>query len=126
MSGPMAPPVLSKFRSSATTESRFRQVQFGDGYAQRSPDGINSLALNFNAAFNSRPLEEIREIEKFLRGNSRLYPRQPHEYFFFYPPEGHDWAGGAPMKVICQSWKATPGEGRLASLEAVFQQVYDL
>lgn len=120
------PPNFSQSGSSAEAEIRMREVQFGDGYSQRSPDGINNLPLKFSITFNNRPREEILEIQKFFRGGTRLYPREGHEYFYLYPPSPVDWGDDTrPLKVICRSWRITPGEAQLATMSAEMEQVFD-
>lgn len=46
---------------------RLLQAQFGDGYSQRIPDGINSMIRTWSLSFNNRDSTEIDSIESFLR-----------------------------------------------------------
>ena len=62
------------------------RAQFGDGYAQRAPDGINTERQRWPLTFRG-PEDEITPIVEFLRRNR-------HTSFLWTPPmpggvEGH-------------------------------------
>ncbi len=59
-----------------------KKVQFGDGYVQRMPDGINNILLNLNLTFDLRTEKETRAILHFL------HQRNGSESFIFaaHPP----------------------------------------
>lgn len=57
-----------------------KKVQFGDGYDQSSPDGINNILLPLNLTFDKRTDNEARAILHFL------YARKGAESFVFTPP----------------------------------------
>lgn len=50
---------MISIKGSYSTESRHRQVEFGDGYIQRTPLGINSLIRNLDVLF-----ENLTQAEK--------------------------------------------------------------
>ena len=54
--------------------------QFGDGYRQITPDGINNTLLTFNLTFDKRTDAETRAILHFL------YNRKGSESFVYFPP----------------------------------------
>src|ERR1700761_9317680 len=41
----------SNYKFDNTSTPRVKQIQFGDGYSQRVPDGINNLLLNYKFTF---------------------------------------------------------------------------
>jgi phage-related protein len=121
----LQPPDIS-YGSSVNTEIRVNTVRFGDGYEQRSLDGINTAPLVIDFAFNNRSLETITEIDKFLRGDKLFYNRTPDEYFYFVPPEPYD--GGlikVPRKFTCLSWKVSPSQSNNYTLSGTMNEVFE-
>lgn len=57
-----------------------KKVQFGDGYSQSNPDGINNILLSLNLTFDKRSNSEARAILHFL------HTRKGTESFVFTPP----------------------------------------
>lgn len=57
-----------------------KKVQYGDGYTQRSRDGINNILLPFTITFDRRDDDETRAILHFL------YSRGGAESFVWIPP----------------------------------------
>ncbi|MCW5623914.1 MAG: phage tail protein [Burkholderiales bacterium] len=95
------------------TEPRVAEARFGDGYAQRVPDGINSMAPSWDLTFKERTLTEIGDIVTFLRA------RNGAESFDWTPP------GGAAGKFICRRWQRSRGNALYADLRATFEQVFE-
>lgn len=74
-------------------EWRLDIAQFGDGYAQRILDGINSLMQSWDVSFSNRPADVINEMISYLkgtRGNS----------FQFKEP-----VSGVMYDVWCDDWQ---------------------
>lgn len=82
-----------------TLTPRMLKTQFGDGYAQRSSDGINNRILSGSLAFDNRSDKFIKELANFFRGIGTFYPREPHEYFYMIPPPPFD-GDGTYLKFI--------------------------
>lgn len=49
-----------------TDERRVRKAQFGDGYAQRTLDGINALNMKWDVRFNNRSNTVIKAMVNYL------------------------------------------------------------
>lgn len=65
------------------------QVNFGDGYAQRSAAGIQKRAMRIQLTFDKRRNEVARALRRFFMGDasSTLYNRSPEEFFFLAVPD---------------------------------------
>lgn len=70
---------IPSYNSNMPFEPKVKLMKFGDGYEQRTPDGINNSLLKFNLVFNGRPLNEATAIIHFLKG------RAGEEAFVFTP-----------------------------------------
>lgn len=72
---------------------RLRVAQFGDGYSQRTLDGINALGRTWSVTFENRPDDVIQAMEAFLlaqQAKAFLYLDQPT---------------GVTYRVFCDSWQ---------------------
>lgn len=49
-------------------------AQLGDGYSQRSPNGINSYNQNYNFVYTSRQNKEVRAATNFIQNMAGAYP----------------------------------------------------
>jgi len=98
--------------TSKETKARVMKSQFGDGYAQRVGDGINSLLRSWPVTIKASSLALADEIEEFLEARNGV------EAFGWSPPNS-----AASVKVICDSWRRVD---RISSsvISATFQQVY--
>lgn len=89
-------------------------AKFGDGYEQRTPNGLNTLPGIWNLTFSSRNYTEIDAIEAFLAD------RDGALNFQWTPPRS-----ASVLLFICRKWSRTIGNGPLDSLTATFEQVFD-
>lgn len=87
---------------------------FGDGYSQRSADGINSIRGDLLLKFTVRTRTEINAIEAFLE--STLGSAS----FNYTPP------GLSARKYTCDSWDATYYNDSNAELSCEFKQVFEV
>lgn len=66
--------LLSKFKPRITStvaySQRVRRVQFGDGYMERSPDGINTASEKWQLVFFCETDADARELVAFLNARS--------------------------------------------------------
>lgn len=72
---------------------RVKKIQFGDGYPQRLPDGINTLLLNYNLTFQGN-LHSTTAILHFLSIRNGV------ESFVWLPPAPR----GQLALFICEKW----------------------
>mgnify|MGYP001188565944 FL=1 len=85
------------YNQSAEISPRVLTVRFGDGYTQRTPDGINNNLLNLDLTFENRSEKEATAIAHFLN------VRRGAEAFAYTPPSPY-----ATQKLfICKSFSST-------------------
>lgn len=93
-------------------QPRVREARFGDGYAQRAPDGINHQPQSWEATFNDVDDEIGDEMIAFLRAHGGYKP-------FSYHPR---WEL-EPIKVICPQWRRSLGnEIGTSTITCTFEQ----
>lgn len=90
---------------------RVNRTQFGDGYSQRVPDGLNSVMETWNLAFTLRTKAEVGAIDAFLRTQKGA--------------TAFDWTSpaGTVGKFVCVRWSASYLHDLDSSLTATFEQV---
>lgn len=87
--------------------------EFGDGYVERFPDGINHISEKWNITYKNLLTAEKNAIEAFF------YERGGYKAFDWAPP-------AEPVKKFCAtSWKFTPTEAGYWDGGANFEQVFD-
>lgn len=82
------------YNSELNIQPTIKKVQFGDGYAQRTPENINSVLLPFNLSFDRRTDSEARAILHFLN------TRKGSESFVFIPP----FPFNTQKLFVCENW----------------------
>jgi len=93
-------------------EPRVRKTQFGDGYVQRSPDGINNMPAKWQLTFKDVTLAAGDAMVAFLRARGGV------EAFDWCPPRET-----ALKRWTCSSWSRTlPDADGLSTVQAVFEQ----
>lgn len=95
-------------------QPKIKKSVFGDGYAQRQPDGINNIKQVWNLTFGDREKTEIDAIEAFLESLNGT------EYFTWVPPRQ-----AVAKKFICEKWSRSINKGNIDSISATFEQVFD-
>ena len=71
---------IPSYSPTISTEPTIRSVKFGDGYEQRTPDGVNARLLKVSLSFNNRDEKETTAISHFL------HERGGSESFAYLPP----------------------------------------
>ncbi|MEY2690106.1 MAG: hypothetical protein RL375_4306 [Pseudomonadota bacterium] len=92
---------------------RVRSVAFGDGYQQRSADGINTNPGTWALTFGNRADGEAAAIMTFLEARNGL------ESFDWTPP------GGTLARYICPEWAESPTTFGATTITARFVQVFE-
>ena len=87
--------------------------KFGDGYEQRTGDGINIRPREWRLTFNTRSDAEIAPIVSFLESQNGIYN------FDWTPPSGS--AG----KWVCEQWQQTVVRYGINDLSANFREVFE-
>ncbi len=108
------PSINPTYGAQKTSQPKVRQVQFGDGYVQRLTFGLNQDPKVWNLTFEVSEAD-ADTIETFLdaRGGS--------EYFTWTPPDET-----TSYKWICLNWSKTIPYLNRATIQATFQEVFDL
>lgn len=94
-------------------EWRLRQAAFGDGYAQRTLDGINALNMTWTLQWMNRSAEVINDMVAFLTA-------QKAKAFLYL-----DKQTGVTYRVFCDKWNVNwsirrPGGVYYGTLSAEF------
>lgn len=99
---------------SSSSKPRVVSAQFGDGYSQRVPDGLNSVVKEWDLSFNSNPVNKANSIVKFFEDRKGSEP-------FLWTPPGET----TQYLVICQEWNMVYQTHLSRTVTAKFKQVFD-
>lgn len=101
-------------------QPRIASTQYGDGYEQRAPDGLNPLRQAWAVRFSDVEDAVANDIVAFFR--ARLTAASGLESFDWKPL----WAGGAIIKVTCRKWSRTASDtwGE-SNITAEFRQEFE-
>ncbi|MGG7750126.1 phage tail protein [Klebsiella aerogenes] len=94
------------------SKDNIRKVQFGDGYAQVSGNGINDEALSYEFSFSGDPNAALN-IYNFLR-------RHKTKSFSFKPPSGEL----ALWRVEADSLQKVIQGKKIITITATFEQAF--
>jgi phage-related protein len=94
---------------------KIQEAVFGDGYSQRSADGINNIKQVWRLSFTRRSGADVDGIYDFLRARGGVE-------HFLWTPRGE----ASPRKFICKTWRRSYDhydvvQGITFSLEEVFE-----
>lgn len=92
-------------------EPRIRKVEFGDGYTQETPDGINYNLYTWSLNWDTLTQAEKTTIENFL------VARKGYETFTWIDPDGVSY------KVKARTWSITEFTPKVYSIKTTFKQV---
>ncbi|MBT9097514.1 phage tail protein [Methylovulum psychrotolerans] len=90
---------------------RVLSAQFGDGYSQDSPDGLNSNLQKWSLEFNGVLAETGMAIDDFLSA------RRGVERFYFINLRAET------IVCKCKTWKVKDVGGRKVNVTATFEEV---
>lgn len=115
---PQTMPLTNKISQSSggSTSYRLNVAQFGDGYSQRTPDGINYIQRKWTVAWDNLTASELTTVQTFLDiiGDG--------QYFTWQPP-----GLGASLKWILDGeTRIAAKSGNLYAVSFSCKQVYDL
>lgn len=108
------PPRAPGPQSARATQPRVNVARFGDGYSQRSEDGLNATPRTMQPKWASLTVENAEEIENFLDAHRSAA--------FLWTP---------PLESVARKWRCVghsrgyPG-GEVVSLSANLEEVFDL
>lgn len=100
--------------TSAPTKPRVRKAEFGDGYIQRSADGINSVRRTSTVKITTISFDDAETIESFFRAR-----RGVEAFWWTFPVEN------VARKWVCESWTVTAPNPVHVDIQAEFTEVFD-
>ena len=96
-------------------EPRVLATRFGDGYGQRSPDGLNPIAQRWELRFSAVDNAVADAICAYWRTAGGVQA-------FEWTPLWHT----TPIKVVCTQWtRSQPDRWGMSDLTARFEQVFE-
>lgn len=120
-------PIEASQSSKATRNLRQLTAQFGDGYQQRAPDGINAITLQYNLTYKDRTKDIIEALVNFFEGTDSpnpnpLFQRNATEAFFWTPPPPMD---NVPLLFTYKDLSYEYGDGNMGTLSVTLTQVFE-
>ena len=94
------PPVGPSPGTSYKPKLKILEAEFGDGYSQPTPDGINHMRRNVSLAWNALTMEQMHEIIGFFERHGGTCP------FWFQP-----WGEPCTLKWTCREWDKKTVDG---------------
>lgn len=94
-----------------SAEPRIKRVEFGDGYTQEAPDGINYNLYTWNLTWEVLNSTEKVEIEAFL------VARKGYQTFLWSDGDGVQY------RVKCKSWSVSEFAPKVFTIRGTFNQV---
>jgi phage-related protein len=88
---------IPSYAPTISTEPTVKSVRFGDGYEQRTPEGLSTRLLKVALTFDKRSEKETTAISHFL------HERGGAEAFAYLPPSPYS----SMKKFICRKWDVT-------------------
>lgn len=101
------------YSSSKSVQPRLKQVQFGDGYSQESPDGLNNQAEQWSVSMQNLDATVFAQIESFFKS---------HKGYIAF-----DWTtpDGLQARFKCRSWRFSHPSYGIRTGNATFEQVFE-
>ncbi len=110
----------SSHGSSVEEEPLVITSKFGDGYEQRSPDGINNSLRKFSLVFKKVPEAQMKAMRDFLRSKGGVTPFTFTPYF----PLDTDSSGNTvQVLVVCRKFTFKAMDFNCFSTTLVFEEV---
>lgn len=109
------PPVSPSISSSLSRKMRTLESSFGDGYTQRSGDGLNVKGETWQAEWSALTPEQADEIEAFFEAHLG------YRAFLWRAPQS-----ATTLKYRCKEWSRGFPSGTLVSISATLEKVFDL
>ena len=105
---------ISDYGIQTNAKPRIREAQFGDGYSQRSADGLNSHRRTWNLKFTARRGVYADAIDDFLKAR-----KGGVEWFWWTPLRS------PPVKVTCRTWNKEEHSFNNVDITAEFVECFD-
>jgi phage-related protein len=96
-----------------TVTFKIRKVEFGDGYTQQSPDGLNTTIFSFNLTWENITTAQKNTIDNFLTA------RGGYQTFLWFNPEN-----SVTYRIKCDTWTVKYNNPNVWTITATFKQVF--
>lgn len=107
------PPVPPSPGTSDAIQIKKLEAEFGDGYSQAVPDGINHMRREISLDWELLTPTQSNQIIAFFRARGGCEP-------FYWTPSDETTA----LKWVCEEWSEKRGEGGMRSISAKFKQSF--
>ena len=94
---------------------RVLRAEFGDGYTQSAPDGLNHILRSISLKWSKLTPTQANTILDFMVGKGGFTP-------FYYTPSDELVA----LKWTCPSWTDTKSKGGLVDVSVTLNQSFTL
>lgn len=111
---PTLPDYKPEYGAAKTIEPRVLLTDFGDGYSQRSADGINNNQEEWSLTWKL-PIADADILSAFFEA------RGGHESFDWIPPRE-----STSRKWTIKNWSRSPWKVNGDSITATFKRTFDL
>lgn len=108
------PPIDPSPGSRHTQEIKLLEAEFGDGYSQVSPRGLNHIRRKYNVTWEALTKEQCDEIDQFFKD------RMGYETFIYTP-----YGETEPVYWTCKQWDRSTSGG-VHTFTAEFVQTFNL
>lgn len=97
-------------------------AQFGEGYAQRTAESINTQSNSWTLSFVNQPIDVAVAIETFLStAGTGIATNAGNTYFLWTPPNSN-----VQYKVVCDNWDIEDTSHISRTINTTFNRVFDL
>lgn len=103
---------VPSWTSQVDIEPKVSLAQFGDGYEQATPKGINSVVEVWSLQFQDIKDAEYYQIKSFLKS------KKGSEAFLWTTPDGDTFT------FRCRSWNGSPPSFGVRNMSMKFEQVF--
>lgn len=100
--------------SAVSFKPRVNRASFGDGYSQRSGDGINTNPAKFEVSFSVLANAEANTVLAFFEGKKGYLP-------FMFTLPGED----SPRQWIAPEWRRTYTGKNITDITASLEETFD-
>lgn len=108
-----SPPRGPTLAPSRGSKPRVRRATFGDGYTQRTADGLNTEGESWSLVW-TMSVADCDTVDAFLKARAGV------EAFLWTPPRE-----GSAKKWLCPQWQRDFIDKTTDRISATFERVYD-
>ena len=106
------------------SKPKVRVIKFGNGYEQRSKEGLNHIDQTFKVTMKNREKATADDILKFFEDKGGI-----SSFDFTFPDANsttNDSSGNAvsTVKVVCDTWSIQYAYGSHYNVNATFRRIY--